>query len=139
MNAEQNTQVMLEVFRAIEQRDLQGVLDRCHADAEFHWPPPLPYGGVSYGPSGRRWADTWIPLQPSRAEQAMDPRVVAATDEEVVILWRQRGVSPTGGRCDSPVLALYRLREGKLARAQMFYFDPVAVAGFLQEVERKGG
>jgi len=29
------------------------------------------------------------------------------------------------------VLGLYRVRDGKLARAQMFYFDTTALAGFL--------
>jgi len=29
------------------------------------------------------------------------------------------------------VLALYLLRDGKLARAQMFYFDSAEIAGFL--------
>jgi hypothetical protein len=47
----------------------------------------------------------------------MDPRVVAANDEEVVVLWRQRGVSPIGERLDQPVLGLYQVRDGKFARA----------------------
>lgn len=61
----------------------------------------------------------------------MDPRVVAAGEDEVVVLWRQRGVGPAGERFDGEVLGLYRFRDGKLARAQMFYFDTAAVAGFL--------
>jgi hypothetical protein len=36
-------------------------------------------------------------LQPTEAERRMDPRVVAASEEEVVVLWRQRGVD-SGGR-----------------------------------------
>jgi hypothetical protein len=31
------------------------------------------------------------------------------------------------------MLGLYQIREGKLARAQMFYFDTVAVASFLKK------
>ena len=61
----------------------------------------------------------------------MDARVVAASPEEVVVLWQQRGVSPTGDRFDGPVLGLYRVREGKLARAQMFYFFTSALINFL--------
>ena len=61
----------------------------------------------------------------------MDPRVVAASDDEVVVLWRQRGISPAGDRFDGPVLGLYQVREGKLARAQMFYFDTAALVSFL--------
>jgi ketosteroid isomerase-like protein len=69
----------------------------------------------------------------------MDPRVVAASGNEVVVLWQQRGVSPAGDRFDGPVLALYQLRDGKLARAQMFYFDTVGVAGFLAKARANTG
>jgi ketosteroid isomerase-like protein len=128
MSASENVQVMFEIFRAIERRDPQRVFELCQPDVEFHWPPSLPYGGTSPG-SG--WADTWVPLQPTEAERRMDPRVVAASPEEVVVLWQQRGVSATGERFDSPVLGLYRVREGRLARAQMFYFDTPALINFL--------
>jgi hypothetical protein len=33
------------------------------------------------------------------------------------------------------VLGLYRLQEGKLARAQMFYFDPAGVLSFLTKAK----
>ena len=56
---------------------------------------------------------------------------MAASDDAVVVLWRQRGVSPAGDRLDSPVFGLYEVGHGKLVRAQMFYFDPAAVADFL--------
>ena len=62
----------------------------------------------------------------------MDPRVVAASREEVV-LWRQRGLSPAGDRLDCAVLGLYALRDGRLTRAQMFYFDTAALVEFLGE------
>jgi len=133
MRAKENAEVMVEIFSAIERRDSQRVLDLCCSDVEFHWPPSLPYGGISRGLGGDRptWNETWIPLQPTETERRMDPRVVAASDDEVVVLWRQRGVSRAGDRFDSPVLGLYRIREGKLARAQMFYFDSAALANFL--------
>src|SRR5262245_27313838 len=72
-----------------------------------------------------------MPLQPSEAERKMDPRVVGASPEEVVVLWQQRGLSPNGERFDGPVVGLYRLRGGKLARAQMFYFDTPGLIDFL--------
>jgi ketosteroid isomerase-like protein len=133
MSAGHNVQVMLEIFRSIERRDAQRVGDLCHPDVEFHWPPSLPYGGASRGRPGTSptWSDTWLPLQPGETERKMDPRVVAASDDEVVVLWRQRGISPAGDRFDGPVLGLYQMREGKLARAQMFYFDSAALVSFL--------
>ena len=134
-----NTRVILEIFGAIERRDLQRLLELCHSDVEFHWPPTLPYGGTSRGlrtePSS--WGHTWIPLQPTDDARKMDPRVVAASDDEVVVLWRQRGISPSGDRLDSPVLGLYEIRDGKLARAQMFYFEPTAVVDFLARAKNR--
>ena len=139
MTTKENVDVMLEIFSAIERRDPQRVLDLCHSDAEFQWPPSLPYGGTSRGLTGERptWAETWVPLQPTEAERRMDPRVVAASDEEVVVLWQQRGVGPAGDRFDSPVLSLYQVREGKLARAQMFYFDTAGLVHFLANAKGK--
>ena len=133
MAAKENADLMLQVFHAIERRDLPRLLTLIDAAADFHWPRSLPYGGSgplqpAVGPS---WAGTWIPLQPTETEQRMDARVVAATEDEVVVLWHQRGVSLSGERCDVPVLALYEIRDGKLARAQMFYFDSTEVSGFL--------
>jgi len=61
----------------------------------------------------------------------MDPRVISASEREVVVLWRQCGLSPSGERFDGEVLGLYQIRDGKLAGAQMFYFDTAAVAAFL--------
>jgi uncharacterized protein len=139
MSARDNAELMLEVFRAIERRDLERMRELCCPDVEFHWPPSLPYGGVTRGLGGEgpTWTQTWLPLQPTGAERKMDPRVVAATGDEVVVLWEQRGVSPRGDRFDGPVLGLYRTREGKLARAQMFYFDTAALAAFLARAKER--
>jgi len=128
MSNRENVQVMLEIFSAIERRDPKRVFELCQPDVEFLWPPSLPYGGTS---PGSAWANTWLPLQPTEVERRMDPRVVAAGPEEVVILWQQRGVSPAGDGLETPVLGVYQVREGKLARAQMFYFDTAAVNDFL--------
>jgi uncharacterized protein len=138
-SSEKNVEVMLEIFHAIEYRDphpnLQPFQILFHPDVEFHWPPSLPYGGTFSGLQidGPTWSNTWDRLQPNASERRMDPRVVAASDEEVVVLWRQRGKNPAGDRIDTPVLGLYQLRDGKLARAQMFYFDTATVRGFLEK------
>jgi ketosteroid isomerase-like protein len=68
----------------------------------------------------------------------MDPRVVAANEDDVVVQWRQRGVTSAGDRFDGEVLGLYRVRNGKLARAKMFYFDTAAVAAFLEKANPSG-
>ena len=122
---EKNIEVMLKLFSAVERHDEQQQIALYQRNVEFHWPPSL-YGGNRPG-----WEETWLPLQPTASERKMDPRIVAASEDEVVVLWHQRGVSQTGERFDGEVLGLYQLREGKLARAQMFYFDTAAVGSFL--------
>lgn len=134
--AETNARVVVETFGAVERRDAACLLALCQPDVRFHWPPSLPYGGSrglvdSTASGATTWEAVWDPLQPTEAERSMEPRVVAASDSEVVVLWRQRGLGPDGERFQSPVLGLYEVREGRLARAQMFYFDPKAVSAFL--------
>jgi uncharacterized protein len=136
MDMKRPVDVVLRCFGAVERRDDRQLANLLHPDVEFHWPPSLPYGGAFRGREAVNrqsptWSETWEPLQPTETEQAMDPRVVAASENEVVVLWRQRGNSPEGERFESPVLGLYEVRDGKLARAQMFYFDPEAAAAFL--------
>lgn len=136
---DRNVRVMRDLFRAIEDRnpdhrDGQRELSFYQPDVEFHWPAALPYGGIFRGLSGRSgrdWNTTWTPLQPTAAERRMDPQVIGATDRQVAILYHQRGVSPKGERFDGEVIGLYDLRDFKLARAQMFYFDEAACARFL--------
>src|SRR5262249_19454431 len=125
MAPKENVEIVREIFRAIEDRDLARLVALTDPAAEFHWPPSLPYGGISplQPAAGPSWAETWIPLQPTKAEQRMDARIVAASDDEVVVLWHQRGISLAGERCDTPVLPLYLLRDPKLPPSHNFYFD----------------
>jgi ketosteroid isomerase-like protein len=130
---EQNLETMRKLFRAVEDHDEQVVTGLYQQDVEFCWPPSLPYGGChrGLGTTGPTWGETWALLQPDESQRKMHPRVVAASDDEVVVLWRQRGISPAGEPFDGEVLGLYRFRDAKLARAQMFYFDSAAVKDFL--------
>ena len=136
MSVAANRKLLLEVFRAIEQRDDRRFRELLHPVFELHWPPSLPYGGSK----ARTWSETWEPFQPGERERRMDPRVVAVSEDEGVVLWRQRGVSLSGEQFEGEVLGLYQVREGRLARAQMFYFDTAAVARFLaRSMEQRGG
>ena len=137
MRSKENINTMLDIFGAIECRDERRFLELVHPDCEMYWPPSLPYGGTARGlqQEGPTWSDTWRPLQPTEAERRMEPRVVAASEDEVVVLWRQRGVTPAGDRFDGEVLGLYHVHGGKLTRAQMFYFDTTALLSFLAKAK----
>lgn len=143
---DENVAVVLGIFRAVEERDREALLALYHDEIEFHDAESLPYGGVFRGKRQARerlesrteetWLGTWGPLQPSPAERRMDPRIVSSNDGEVVVAYHLRAVSATGERIDHPVVALYQVRDGKFARAQMFHFDTLALAGFLDRAKR---
>jgi hypothetical protein len=61
-----------------------------------------------------RRGKTWFSLQPTEAER-MDPRVVATSDDEVVVLWHQRGRSPA-----SDAFCLRFLRQVSFVSAVRF-------------------
>jgi ketosteroid isomerase-like protein len=148
MNRE--AEVALAAIRAVEERDAETLFGLYHDEVEFHEAPSLPYGGSSSGKDflrrrleeepQRTWLGTLGPLQPTERERRMDPRVIATDGEMVVIMYRQRAVTASGERLDAPVLGLYHVRDGKLARAQMFHFDTAAIMRFLakaRESERR--
>src|SRR6266568_2963789 len=101
---------VMAVFTAVEQRDDDALARVCQPDVEFCWPPPLPYGGRVLG---RAAAHRRSPAAPAAGYCGGRPggrRAVAAARPDAG--WgepRQRGSRP------------YRVREGKLARAQMFH------------------
>jgi len=137
-----STEVVLAAFRAVEERDVERLLELYHDEVEFVDADSLPYGGVLRGKAAHRrrllapgeasWSGAWAPLQPTPALRRMDPRIVGGNGGEVAVIYRQRAVSPSGRRFDAPVLGLYEVRDGKLARAQMFHFDTAAVVAFLE-------
>jgi uncharacterized protein len=136
-----NVKVVLALFRAVEERDRETLFELCHDDVEFHDAASLPYGGTVRGKAEIRarleaasettWLGTWGPLQPTKAERSMDPRVIAAEGDQVAVLYTQRALSPGGERFTAPVVGLYEVRDGKFARAQMFHFDTAALLAFL--------
>jgi ketosteroid isomerase-like protein len=143
MSVDNSVAIVLAAFEAVERRDQQRLRELYHPEVEFHWPASLPFGGSSRGgvrdQPGPSWSEVWEPLQPTAAERRMDPRVVAATEREVVVLWRQRAVGPSGERLEAEVLGLYEVRGGSFARAQMFYFDTTAVLRFLARAGASSG
>lgn len=141
-------EVVLGVFSAIEERDQEKLFALYHDDVEFYEAGSLPYGGTTRGKAAvweqlatapeTTWLGTWGPLQPTEAERRMDPRVVASSGEEVVILYTQRAISSSGERFEAPVTGLYEVRDGKFARAQMFHYDTAAVLAFLERAGQPG-
>lgn len=136
-----NAEIVLSVIRAVEERDAVALFELYHDEVELHDAPSLPYRHAC-GKAAMleqfetapetTWLGTWGPLQPTEAERRMDPRVVATAGDEVTVVYATRALAPDGERFESPVLALYEVRDGKFARAQMFHYDTAAILAFLE-------
>jgi hypothetical protein len=143
-----DAEVVLGVIQAVEERDGEKLFELYQEDVQLHDAPSLPYGGVVDGvPSLQEqlegapentWLGTWGPVQPTEAERRFDPRVISEKDGEVVVLYHMRAVAPGGERFESPVIGLYEVRDGKLARAQMFHYDTAAINAFLERAREAG-
>jgi uncharacterized protein len=69
----------------------------------------------------------------------MNPRVVATSDDgHVIVHYIWKGLDTEGRRFESETLADYQVRDGQLARAQMFYYDLPGMISFLDGA-RVGG
>src|SRR5437762_7954376 len=116
MSVAANRKLLLDVFRAIEQRDDRRFRELLHPDFELHWPPSLPYGGSK----ARTWSETWEPFQPGETERRRHPRVGAVSVYERVVPWRQRAVGLSWSPFEGEVVGLYQGADGKITRAQIF-------------------
>lgn len=107
-----------------------------HPEAVIHEAPSLPYGGDYAGPGAvanhaRGFQQAWNGLQ-DHGTRAMEP-VFAATGDQVVVLWRQQGRSPSGVSFDMPAVSVYRVVDGRVMDSRMFQFDSSAVGSFLSQ------
>lgn len=107
--------------------------------AVIHEAPSLPYGGDYSGDGAvarhaQGFAAAWDGLQ-TADNRGLKPQFVAG-GEHVVVLWRQRGQSPSGEILDMPVVSVYRMKDGRVADSRMFPFDTVAVRDFLERAAK---
>lgn len=124
------------LFKAVEDRDVAGVVAAYDPEIVIRDAESLPYGGVYHGLEGAKQhaegaARTWNHLQ-SAAERKMDA-VFLDSGDYVIVLWRLRGLATNSGRkLDLPVVSVYKMRGGKIVESQMFYADTVAILQFLE-------
>lgn len=135
-------QLVLDMFRAVEDRDMDALAAAYHPDVEFIWPPGLPYSGTfrrdEVVAMSEAFAATWDPVQPDAETRGLDPRILGKTGGQVAVHYVQRGRDAAGRSCEMPVVGLYTVADGRVRRLQMFYFDPAGTAEFLRGAEAGG-
>lgn len=134
---QKNLENTRRLFKAVEDRDIAGVLAAYAPDIVIRDAESLPYGGIHHGLEGAKQhiegaAQTWDRRQ-SSAERKMDAVFLNAEDY-VIVLWRLKGLATNSGRkLDLPVVSVYKMRGGKIVESQMFYADTVAILQFLED------
>jgi ketosteroid isomerase-like protein len=131
------TEIVMDALRAVEERQPERLAALYHPEIEFNWPPGLPYSGRFTGRAieemTQRFAATWVPLQPTEETRRMRPRILAlGEDGRVVVNYLWKAMDTKGRRFETEVLADYQVRDGRLARAQMFYYDLPGMIDFLR-------
>jgi ketosteroid isomerase-like protein len=133
----ENLEITRRLFKAVEERDVAGVLAAYDPEIVIRDAGSLPYGGVYHGLEGAKQhiegaAQTWNPFKPSSAERQMDA-VFLDSGEYVIVLWHLKGLAASSGKTlDSPTVNVYKLRGGKIVESQMFYSDTTAIVQFLE-------
>ncbi|MEO8409543.1 MAG: nuclear transport factor 2 family protein, partial [Propionivibrio sp.] len=117
--------VVTRTLLAVERRQAEALMTLYHPRIEFHWPPGLPYSGTFKGRQvqemSRLFAEVWEPLQPTEETRRLDFCIVATGDEgRVVARYTWKALAPGGQRFETPTLAEYRVRDGRLASATMY-------------------
>ena len=129
-------ETVLAAIESVETRDLDRLATLYDPTIAFDWPPGLPYSGHYEGrhvaTMTERFASVWIPLQQTEHERRMEPTVVATAGDTVVVQYVTRGADAAGRRFETPVLARYRARDGRLVEAQMYYWDLIGLREFIK-------
>jgi uncharacterized protein len=134
--SQENVELIRSLFGGVEERDLGTYLAAWHPEVVIREPGSLPYGGEYRGLEGVRrhaagFMQTWGALQPGD-ERKLNAIFIDAGDH-VIARWRLKARVPDGeGTLDMPMVGAYKLRDGKLVEAQMFYWDTAAVLRFLE-------
>jgi ketosteroid isomerase-like protein len=103
MSRTASTDIVTAAFAAVERRNEHRLAELYHPEVEFHWPPACPTADPSRGrrPASRRQdrlRPDLGPLSANQAQRLMDPRVVAGTDQEAVVLRHQPRRPVNAGR-----------------------------------------
>lgn len=131
--------VVQRLFSAVENRDLERLLECYSDDVEITEADALPYGGVWRGRDGAvghaaGFLRTWGNLQ-GPEEARLDGRFWGDGAGTVCALFRHRAVdAATGQRFDAPEVGIYRVRDARIVASQMFHADTASVVEFLRSV-----
>ena len=121
MDAQTNKQYVMEGYRLFQSGDIRSLLDRYHDDAEWIGPESdiVPFAGSYHGKQelAQFFAKLGGSVQPLRF---VAQEFIAEGDKVVVILEATWLVKANGNSYDTRWVNVFTLRDGKVARTEMF-------------------
>lgn len=117
MSEQDNLDIVMGIYEAFGRGDLPAVLNRVDPQAElqFEGPSAVPWTGNYHGREG--WTKFFQTLGRNVDEITLTMEPFAAQGDRVVVAGRyQARVKATGQRIDSPLVHLWTLRNGMVAR-----------------------
>ena len=131
--SDQAVSAVKAAYEALGRGDLPAVLGAMTEDIEWHQAAGGPYGGVYRGPQAIA-ENVFGPLLTDVPDFALTPKEYVASGDTVVAVVRYTGTGKsTGKELDLPVVHVWDVRDGKLARFRQF----MDTAKFLEVVPRE--
>jgi ketosteroid isomerase-like protein len=113
-----NVELIESLWEAFGRGDLEKVAAGIADDGEIVFPESVPWGGSYRGPDGLR--QVLGNMLSAFVEFKAKPEMILGADDEHVIVVVHASGRGKGGRLDTRVVWLYRLRDGKVIRGEAF-------------------
>lgn len=105
-------------FEGISRKDVDLVLSLYVPDCQFTAPEPLPWGGTYEGHDGiKQLFATFMPYWTEIEEYAEH---IVSSEEQVMVVVRQRGTTRTGAHYDGLLALHFEMKDGKAVRGRGF-------------------
>ena len=117
---EQSVEVIKGMYEAFGRGDVPAVLGAMAGDIEWNEAEGMPYGGVYRSPEAVA-QNVFGPLLDDVPDFALQPEEIIASGDTVVTVVRYTGTGKaTGKKLDLPVVHVWQVRDGKVARFRQF-------------------
>ena len=127
---EQSVEVVRGAYEAFGRGDVPAVLGAMATDIEWHEAEGMPYGGVYHSPEEVA-QNVFGPIVEDVPDFAVTPEEFIPSGDTVAVVARYTGTGKaTGKKLDLPVVHVYDVRDGTIARFRQF----VDTAKFLEVV-----
>ncbi len=116
----ESADLVRSIYEAFGRGDVPGVLGAMAEDIEWHEAEGMPYGGVHHGPNAVVQS-VFGPVLQDVPDFTVTPEEFIASGDQVAVIARYRGTGAASGeRLDLPVMHVWDVRDGKVARFRQF-------------------